>query len=71
MLWVICGLEHSINTNELFHNFLDENPSMHSVQSGGNVSMNTNDLFQNFLNENQSMQSVQSGQSLYNIKIKK
>jgi hypothetical protein len=58
---VQSGGNASIDTNNLFQQFLDENQSLTSVQSGGDTSVNTNALFQQFLDENQSLTSVQSG----------
>ena len=49
---VQSGGNVSMNTTDLFQNFLDENPSMQSVQSGGNVSMNTNELFNKISEKN-------------------
>ena len=54
----------SIDTNNLFQQFLDENPSeLLSMQSGGgNDSVDTNQLFNQFLADNKSeLLSMQSG----------
>ena len=58
---VQSGGNASIDTNNLFQQFLDENQSLTSVQSGGDTSVNTNELFNQFLDDNHSMVSVQSG----------